>query len=237
MKLKITIFTLLFALSCIFVSSYAETSETIDVLAIIEEMPYESRMEVVDQILRMVAKNNGIDALENLYQQVIAEYPIQSDDSAPVVSTDELTEESLDALLATQPLYISETEYIVQSEDLKALYPDMLSAIIVNNSDDDVLDAVIAFVAWDSNNLPVKIEGQFDFGGGSYIKKVNYDAINLIPGETFGRDFGMSLSDDNNIATFKGIVVSYKTFDGETWENPYYNDFCDMYEGKKLVTP
>ena len=237
MKLKIIAFTLLFSLSFMFSIASAETTEDIDVLAIIEEMPYESRMEVVDQILRMVAKNNGIDALEALYQQVVAEYPVQSNASEPAAETGEITEESLAELLASQPVYVVETEYIVQSDEYKALYPDMLSAIIQNNSGSDILDAVVAFVAWDSNNLPVKIEGQFDFGGGSYVKKVNYDAINLVSGETFGRGYGMTLSDENNISTFKGIVVSYTTFEGETWENPYFKDFCDMYEGKKLTTP
>ena len=37
-----------------------------------------------------------------------------------------------------------------------------------------------------------------------------------------------------NIATFKAIVVSYETFEGKTWNNPYYEDFCSLYEGKKL---
>ena len=29
------------------------------------------------------------------------------------------------------------------------------------------------------------------------------------------------------------MVVSFKTFDGDTWKNPYFDDFRSLYEGKK----
>ncbi len=54
--------------------------------------------------------------------------------------------------------------------------------------------AVVAYVAWDENNLPVKIEGDMDFNGGSYVKEVNFDGINLVPGGTFGENSGYSIS-------------------------------------------
>ena len=89
-------------------------------------------------------------------------------------------------------------------------------------------------MAWDENNLPVKIEGQFDFDGGSYIKEVDYDGINLVAGATYDEKSGYALGEDCKIATFKAIVVSYETFSGESWKNPYYDDFCALYAGKKL---
>lgn len=136
-------------------------------------------------------------------------------------------------LLAEQPLYVSKTKYVVQDDEYKSLYPDMLQAILSNSTTEDIKDAVVAFVAWDNNNLPVKIKGQFDFGDGTYIKQVNYADINLIGGDTFGENSGFSLDENNNISTFKAIAVSFVTFNGETWENPYYDDFCAMYEGEK----
>lgn len=137
-------------------------------------------------------------------------------------------------LLATQPLFVSRTKYVVQDEQYKTLYPDMLQAILQSNTTEDIKDALVAFVAWDSNNLPVKIKGNIDFSSGSYIKEVKYSDINLVNGETYGENSGFSLDENNGIATFKAIVVSYETFDGNTWENPYYEDFCSRYEGQKL---
>ena len=166
----------------------------------------------------------------------------QTTEAATEESTEATTEASkeqvmsiaeFEELLAQQPLAVSKTEYAVQDEQYKALYPDLLQAIIVNNTTEDIKDAVIAFVAWDSNNLPVKIEGQFDFGQGSYIKQVNYTDINLVGGDTFGEKDGYPLGENNEIATFKAMVVSFKTFDGDTWKNPYFDDFRSLYEGKK----
>ena len=145
-----------------------------------------------------------------------------------------ISAQELDSLLAQQPLYVSKTEYVVQSEEYKTLYPDMLQAILQSNTTDDIKDAVVAFVAWDSNGLPVKIEGQFDFGDGSYVKKFNYSDINLAAGGSYGDSSGFSLTENNNIDTFKAICISYETFEGKTWENPYYDDFCSLYEGKKI---
>lgn len=151
------------------------------------------------------------------------------------VSVVEMTNDTLAKLLNEQPLYVSSVKYVIQSTRWKSLYPDMLQAILVNQGEDTIKSAVITYAAWDSNNLPVKIIGEYNFYGGSYCPLVHCNEINLIPNGTYGRNQGYSLSDDQpSIATFKACVVSYETFDGKSWENPYYEDFCKLYEGKVL---
>jgi hypothetical protein len=140
----------------------------------------------------------------------------------------------LEELLAKEPVFVTSTEYAVQDYEYKTLYPDMLLALIQNNSADDIKDAVVAFVAWDKNGLPVKIKGYMSYTEGSYIQEVAYDDINLTAGGSFGEDYGLQLDEDEGIETFKAMVVSYETFDGTTWENPHYDAFCSLYEGKKL---
>ena len=139
MMKKKSIALLLIILSIFSVMSItsAETSTDVDVLAIIEEMPYEQRMVVAEDVLKMIAKSNGIDALEAIFQSVKAEYPAQNE-TVENIPSDELTEEMLSELLASQPLAVIETEYLAGSEQWKSLYPDMLSAILVNNSDEDI---------------------------------------------------------------------------------------------------
>ena len=144
-----------------------------------------------------------------------------------------MTVEELEEAIDKQEVKITSTKYIVQDDNYKALYPDMLQAVIVNNSDYDLKNAIVAFVAWDENNLPVKIKGQYDYSGGSYIKKCNYSDINLVPGKSYGSSSGLSLDEDNNIDKFKAIVVSYETFDGETWENPYYDMWVNLYAERR----
>lgn len=145
------------------------------------------------------------------------------------------TPAELQALLDKQEVRVIATKYIVQDDKYKALYPDLLSATIQNNSEADIKNAVVAYVAWDKNNLPVKIIGQYDYSDGSYVKQCNFSDINLVPGKSVGGDKGMAISDDcADIETFKAIVVSYEGFDGETWENPYYSEWLALYSGERL---
>ncbi len=160
--------------------------------------------------------------------------PQETDGGASEPAEDAMSAEELDAELAAQPLAVISTQYVVQDEQYKSLYPDMLQAVLQNNSTDDIKSAVVAFVAWDANGLPVKIKGQFDFSDGGYVQEVNYDDINLVGGATFGEDSGFALDVNTTIASFKAMAVSYETFDGTTWENPYYDAFCDLYEGQKM---
>lgn len=140
----------------------------------------------------------------------------------------------LDGELSEQPVRVTETMYTVQSDDYKSIYPDMLQAIVANESDKDIKNMDIAFAAWDENGLPVKIEGQYDFSGGEYIKEVTAEGVNLTPGGTYGESNGFGLSENCNVSEFKAIVKSYETFEGEIWNNPLYRDFCELYGGKKL---
>lgn len=144
-----------------------------------------------------------------------------------------MSEGEFDELLAGLPVSVVKTEYVVQDEQYKTLYPDMLSTVIMNNTDSDIKDAVLAIVAWDSNSLPVKLVGNIDFSGGEYFKKVNYSDINLAGGSTFGETSGFSIDEACKVASFKSIVLSFETFDGDKWENPYVDSFRDAYEGKK----
>lgn len=232
---RMTFALLILALSLMTLGAcaFAEPADEIDVVAIVRDMPYEQRMQVAQDILNMIADTNGLEALDKAYQAVRDEYPIVPAASEEV--TGDMTPESLDELLAAQPLAVTDARFVVQSESYSMLFSDMLTANIVNNSQHDIKDAVVAFVAWDKNGLPVKIKGMFDMVGGMYVKEVSLDDINLVPGDTYGEKSGYSLSADSGIVTVKAIAISYVTFEGEEWENPCYDTFREMYEGKKLA--
>lgn len=146
------------------------------------------------------------------------------------------TAAELQVLIDQQEVKVVSTDYIVQDNEFKSLYPDLLSAVVRNDSKQEIKNLMIAYVAWDKNNLPVKIIGQYDYDGGSYLNGCSMVDANMIPGMEYGRNSGLALSDDcNNIHTFKAIVVKYETFDGEEWENPYAEEWEELYAGKKLV--
>lgn len=152
------------------------------------------------------------------------------------VNVKALTPDALDNLMKAEPLYVTSTKYVVQSSRWKALYPDMLQAVIYNNGNDTIKSAIVAFVAWDENDLPVNIFSSGVDIYGSYLKRVNYNNINLVPGKSYGSNSGFEIDESNNIAKFKACVVSYETFEGRTYENPYYELFEEMYKGKPLAS-
>ncbi|WP_243278273.1 DUF5780 domain-containing protein [Clostridium paraputrificum] len=147
----------------------------------------------------------------------------------------DLTAEELNSELNKQPMTIIKTQYVVQDEEYKSLYPDFLNVILKNNSGTDIKDASVGFVAWDKNNFPVKIIGDIDFSDGNYFVPVKFDDVNMVNGATFGEEGGYMISKDNNIAKFKAIVISYTDFNGNTWNNPLLDDFKNLYVDKKLV--
>ena len=73
----------------------------------------------------------------------------------------------LDELLAKQPVYVNKTKYVSTGRYYKEYY---LTAVIVNKSKDDIKNAIVGFVAWDSNKLPIKIKWDIDFSDADYIR-------------------------------------------------------------------
>lgn len=145
-----------------------------------------------------------------------------------------LVQSSFDNLLMQLPITIIKTKHIVRDKQCKHLYPDMLQAVIKNKTSVKIKDVVVAFVAWDKDNSPVKIKESIDFGDGAYIKTVNYTDINLIPGGIFKGQRGLEIDESCEINTFKSIVLSYTNYKEETWINPQFEKFCSLYEGKQL---
>lgn len=150
-----------------------------------------------------------------------------------------LTEEELQEVIKSQPLFVTETKFIDSSE-LSYSSSSMLQAMIYNNSEVPVKNAVIGFCAWDKNGLPIKIKDYISISDGEYFKKIRYGEINLMPAETYtGKSndtyYGMSVDKELDISMSKAIVVSYEDFDGNEWKNPNLLDFKKLYEEKRIV--
>lgn len=166
----------------------------------------------------------------------------------------------LNQLINSQPVYVQDTKYIdrssLRAEEayFKKYYCDYISPIIKNNSGKDIKDIKIGYAAWDANNLPLKVEGYYDCSNietnDEFISTNTLHSVNIPIGGTYkytfkdgkdsifyGDDDCPFLIDHNStttIAKCKAFVISYIDFDGNTWENPYYDEWRAAYEGKKL---
>lgn len=141
------------------------------------------------------------------------------------------TADELDQILNKQEVHITKTKYTIQNEKVKILFPDMLQAIIKNDSTDKIKNIVISFVAWDKNNAPIKLKRSIDLSKGEYVRDKAYQNIDLASGATFGDDDGFGLNEQCDVQIFKAIIKSYETADGTIWENPQYDNWTKMYSG------
>lgn len=173
----------------------------------------------------LVACNQGSSSNSNTTETQVQEESVE----------ESTTYQELEAELKNQPVYVESTEYIVQDEQYKALYPDILSAVVKNNSGTDVKNVQVAFAAWDSNNFPVKITPRFNYNNVDYVVLCDYGDVNMVDGATFGENYGLELDPETQaISKIKAIVVNYTDFEGNTWENLCYEDWAALYENKKL---
>ncbi len=138
-------------------------------------------------------------------------------------------------LLQNQPVAVVDTELLVQTGNSadKRFYPDMLTATIQNRTDKTITYIELVFVAWDKDGNPVKIQSDEDKTGYE-IKAVAYKKLSLESGRYYGKGMGIKLAANHNIETYKAIVASFKTDDGDVWENPYYETFKNAFVSEKF---
>ena len=112
-------------------------------------------------------------------------------------------------------------------DDIYAVFPETL--------DIDTVEALeINGVRFDLEYGEVQ-ELQMDYSGGEYVKKAHFSSVNMVSGGIFGENEGVLLSEDCELSMLKAIALSFETFEGDKWENPYFNQFCGFFEGKPYI--
>lgn len=146
----------------------------------------------------------------------------------------DLTAHELDVLFGLEEVCITEEIYLIQSETDKVNYPDMLQVMVANRSDEDIRDLEILVLAWDKNHLPLKLKSSSGLVSDDYPLILRYEDVNLAAGDMFGEDRGFSLDISMNVENFVAIPLTYETFSGESWENPYLDSFLKLYYDVKF---
>lgn len=158
-----------------------------------------------------------------------------SDDEYQETVTEEAeknyTPSELKAEIEAQDCHVEKTKYVVQSNEYKALYKDLIIGYVKNDTGETIKNLKVAYAGWDADGLPVILD--YD----EYVLPVDLNGVNLKDGETL-KDQGLgvdpSLAEEGTIKKCKSIVVSYEDFSGNKWENPLYEDWKALYEGKEL---
>lgn len=194
-------------------------------------------------VLSLVACGGGGSGNENNNTDTANDAALTEDDSSNTEETAEnsdedvaaeLSADELEAEIQKQPCFVYECEYYVQDEQYKALYPDLMLAKLENQSGTAIKDVIVAFAAWDENNLPVIID---TIGSDDYVIQCAMNGINLADGSALtnqGMQVESRQAERGEIKLFKAIVVSYEDFDGNTWENPLYMNWVNIYREQVL---
>ena len=75
---------------------------------------------------------------------------------------DGITITEFEELLNKQPMTVFSTQYLVQDNKDKEAYPDLLEAVVKNNTTQTVTSVEIAYVAWNLKKQPVQIKSATD---------------------------------------------------------------------------
>ena len=97
-----------------------------------------------------------------------------------------------------------------------------------NITETDLKEAIFGVVAWDSNMLPLKLSGMYDFEA-TYLYK--FQNSNIAAGQT-SQDF-INL-EERDFKYMQILLLECSDFDGNTWTNPAASYYEENYAGKKF---
>ncbi len=191
-------------------------------------------IEGLSNISSLIDKNDYTAASEKLNE--LSKSTQENEDIKQQVNnlTNKIKEEEIEKFKNEQEVTVEDTRIVVSNSEYKSLYPDAIEVVIKNNTEKTIKDYELSILGYDNNNLPVKIKTQYSFGRSSYEFIGKSEASNIMPGKTYGRDYGWSLDENHGISKIIAIVKNVKYYDDTTWENPYYEYWLSEHKEKPL---
>lgn len=189
---------------------------------------------VFEQVDNFINQNNYIEASNKLNE--LKELIKDDNDINEKINKieEKVNEQKIEKYRNEQEVIVESTRILSQDTPYKSLYPDMIEVIIKNNSSKTIKDYNVSILAYDSNNYPLKINTQYNFGNINYELIGKGEGANVTPNSTFGKDKGYSLNQDHGISKTIAIVKDVTYYDGSKWENPYYTYWLDEHKEKPL---
>lgn len=106
----------------------------------------------------------------------------------------------------------------------------MLTADIINNSEETVSEIILCFAIYDANGTPMVIKSMRNPGNEIYEFLLEVTDETVEAGATWSKNKGIYLDAScGEIGFQKAVVKSYKKADGTVYENPHYNAWKETY--------
>lgn len=110
---------------------------------------------------------------------------------------------------------------------------DLLCATVKNNGEVTIKSMLLAYATFDADGNPVNITWSDGDVAESNVVNIRMKDLALASGGEYGSDKGVGLhANSAKVASFLAIPYYYEDIDGNTWENPYYETWLDLYEAE-----
>lgn len=170
---------------------------------------YQKAYDTINNALQILSNDNDLKAKKDVYNTQL-----------------------INDMQNKQEVSVLSANVVSQSDNYKALYPDMLQSIIKNNTNKTIKNIKIGWLGFDSNNLPLKIQYQNNFGNANYEFTGIANDVNILSQQTYGDKKGWDLEENHGLAKVLACVKHVDYYDGSTWDNPYYQYWIDKYNDK-----
>lgn len=175
-----------------------------------------------------ISANNKLEELKQVFT---------NDDEIAKKSNEikeKVKEQQIQEYKENQEVTVENTRIYIQHPTYKALYPDSIEVIIKNHTSKTIKNYNVSILAYDSNNYPLKVQTQYNFGKANYEFIGMAENVNIISGATGGKNYGWSLDENHGISKILALVKDVEYYDGSKWENPYYEYWIEQYKEKPL---
>ena len=144
-------------------------------------------------------------------------------------------EADLVKLKENQEASVVSAKLTVQHNTNKSKYPDMLIAVIKNNSNKTISSYEVAYLAFDKNCDPVKLTYNTEPDVSPvHLLKGTEPECSIKPGKQSSANRGLFICSNNSIHSVIACVIEVEYSDGTSWYNNYYDTWKKQYENKRL---
>ncbi|WP_417204690.1 DUF5780 domain-containing protein [Acetoanaerobium sticklandii] len=206
-----------------------------------EKIANNYKSDIIAQIDKIASDNNYEEAIK-LIEQALKALPNDIDLVAKKTNYKKLYEEKKaeeqrllkekqaeDLRLLMEKLESEQEVYVVKtSQYTNIIDTNFIAVTVKNNTNKRVKSYTIGFMGFDKNGLPIKV----GLGGGDFVGRGVNDQ-NILPGETKYSNGGWYL-DNHDVKTLIACVDEVEYYDGDKWDNPYYQYWLEKYEEKPL---
>lgn len=183
-----------------------------DAEASVNKSDFDNAISSLNEALTVIPNDSDISAKKAIYEKQNGE-KIASEHKR-----------KMEDLQKNQEVYIVSTRQYTDIIDT-----NYIAVVVQNNTADKTVKSYdLSFMAYDKNNLPIKV----GLGVENFVGNGHNDQ-NILPRQKLDSSGGWYL-DNHQVKKLIACIEKVEYYDGSVWENPYYEYWLEEYKEKPL---